>query len=47
MNELQRAIRKMAAKKATKNDDIPIEGFKALARHGDGYLGWLLAFCNA
>ena len=44
--ELQKAICKMGSGKAVKEQDIPVECFKALAESGDVHLQWLLSFCN-
>jgi len=44
--ELLKAIKHMSAGKATKEGDIPVEAFKALAAEGGHALAWLLEFCN-
>ena len=45
-SELCKAIGKMKSGKATKNDDIPVECFKALAKEGGRTFQWVLDFWN-
>ena len=44
--ELRFAIKKMASGKATKDDDIPVEIFKALTNEPTSSMQWLLDLCN-
>ena len=46
LDELKIVIRRMGSKKATQEDDIPVECFKALCNFGDIYLDWLFALCS-